>query len=203
VAGELREAGPLSDSEPSGGQPGEEDGASETAEDSDEERPGPAAEASGDSEGQRRRRRRGRRGGRRNRERREGDRPPYGEQPPYATDAPEPTSLWEPPAKPEASWGTDRSDEPMGGPIAEAPAAGPSGEGEAAGPLELAALPMTDAPAAPAWVSAPEPSYDVSSVAVETTVAVLEPGAVEAPPEPEPEVPAGPPRRGWWQRKVS
>jgi hypothetical protein len=69
--------------------------------------------------------------------------------------------------------------------------------------LELAALPMTDAPAAPAWVSAPEPSYAVSSVAVETTVAVLEPDAVEAPPEPEPEVPVGPRRRGWWQRKVS
>jgi ribonuclease E len=160
-------------------------------------------EAPGEGDGQRRRRRRGRRGGRRNRERREDDR--NGARRPSAADAPQPESSRERPAERERSWSENAAQPSPEEP--DAPALETTGRREVeneARPLEIAALPVAEAPGASGWGGAPETSYTVSSVAVETAVESQEPESDEAKSTLDTESPAptGPPRRGWWQRKA-
>ncbi len=164
-----------------------------------------------DGEGKRRRRR-GRRGGRRNRERREGDRPANGDGRPSAADAPQPEARWGGPSEasatgeaPRSSWRDAPAPERS---YAEAPVYAtelPREEGgRETGPLELAALPVAEPERheSPRWRSAPEPTFAVSSVVEEVRVAEVAAIEPSRQPDPKPPTPSGPPRRGWWQRKV-
>jgi ribonuclease E len=205
--GHIREAGPIAGRDPDDAPASDEPEASQDpGEGEDGERP-ERADASGEDNGQRRRRRRGRRGGRRNRERREGDPPlPGDEDQPGLTGG---SRLREARDDAPARDHESRGAEPAIADTAVYAASQSSFDnGRSSGPLELAALspaePAWSAPERaepPRWQSAPEPSYAASSTVVERA-AVLEPVVEVAEPEPEPPAPTGPPRRGWWQRKV-